>query len=186
MLKQMRQNINASVVADKTRNNDMKTSIVVIVGVAIITVIMSSLASSKIIEFPLSEMVSNSEIIVVGTVVHTEKTKDTVKFDGNEYEQYKATIHIENMIKGNGALKEVDVYYLPSFVSLEATFAVGDRAIYFIKTSEGRTILVQGYGGKAKIEKDVVETRFIRGEPDTQNFGIFLQKIMKLIQPSVQ
>jgi len=177
----MRQNIIVSVVANKTWNDNVKTSIALIFGVAIFTFFMSSLAISKIIRIPLSEMVSRSTIIAVGTVVHIEKTKGKFKFDENEYEQYKATIHIEDLIKGDGALKEVDVYYLPS-ISDEATFTVGDRAIYFITTSEDRTVLVQGYGGKVKIENDVVDTLFIRDEPDTQNIVIFLQKIKNFMQ----
>jgi hypothetical protein len=156
----------------------MKISAGFFVGVSLMLLMFSPTAWSDVLPFLLGDMVSNSELIFIGKVTRIEKTTNQNKSIGVEH---KATIQIEKMIKGSGELKEVDAFYWPD-ISTDPNLAVGERAIFFIKTWEGKYTLVQGYAGEVKIDNDVVNTMFIKDEPDAQPMGVFLDKIKKLIR----
>lgn len=135
-------------------------------------------AEGKIISLSLHEMVEEAELIIIGKVLLIEKTSNKHVEYGYEY---KVTIGIEETIKGNQIIKDINIYFYPT-LSIEPEFSLNERSVYFIKKWEGKYTVVQGYGGKVAIENDDVKPLYIRDEEKTQKLQIFINRIKKLIK----
>jgi hypothetical protein len=135
-------------------------------------------ARSKIILLPLHGMVDEAELIIIGKVLQIEKTSNTHKEYGYEY---KVKIEVGETIKGNPLIRDVDIYYFPTF-SIEPEFSLNERGIFFIKIWEKKYTVVQGYAGKVAIENENVKPLYIKDEESIQNLQIFIQKIRKFIK----
>ena len=150
-----------------------------ILGCVFLIMVMNTIPTrSKIILLPLQEMVEEAELIIIGKVMQIEKTDNKHREYGDEY---KVTIEIEETIKGDRAIKDVDIYYFPT-LSVEPEFVIRERCIFFMKTWKGRHTIVQGSGGKAVIKNNEVSPLYIKDEEKAQKLQLFIQKIKKFIK----
>jgi len=145
-------------------------------------------ALAEIVEGPLTDMVREAELIVIGTVVANERTgeKYISRLNGSkqEYTFYKATIEVESILKGDPNMREITIYQFNT--SVDPTIHVGERDIFFIAKDpreffKGRYSVVRGYAGMVRIVQDWVETHYIRGESKEQKLEDFIHKIRDLV-----
>jgi len=148
------------------------------ISILFIISMMASPINSKILMQPLSQMVEESEFIVIGKVVKIEKINNK----RNEYGyKNKAMIEIEESIKGDKAIKNIVICYSPA-LSTEPEFLLNERCIFFINVWKGEYRVYQGYGGKVTIKNDKVRPLYIQNESKIQNLYDFVQKIKKLMK----
>jgi hypothetical protein len=138
------------------------------------------------IDVPLSKMVQESELIVIGTVTAYVNTGEVFLFERENFKRefpfYKATIKVEKTLKGDPKKSEIDVYSFGT--SSEPEFHVQERGIFFIETDRrksfrGRQSVAGGYAGMLPIEEDTVRPLYIEGEQKKQKLDAFIQRIQK-------
>src|SRR5712692_5134366 len=108
--------------------------------------------NAKSIDVPLSKMVQESELIVIGTVTAYVNTGEVYLFERENFKRefpfYKATIKVEKTLKGNPKNSEIYVYSFGT--SSEPEFHVQERGVFFIETDrrksfKGRQSVTGGY-----------------------------------------
>jgi hypothetical protein len=97
-------------------------------------------------EPPLQRAVREAEEILVGRVLGVEERR------GEEELQYKVTLGVEETLKGEGTAQRVSIYFRPS-PELKSEFTPGERCVVFVRTWEGRYMVLEGRGGKVLVQE---------------------------------
>src|SRR6266480_4489708 len=100
-----------------------------LVTTTIVVALMVAHVLAELRVYPLSQLVENSELILIGKVIKLERT-GTTNFGAEEVDQYRASIEVEKMLKGDSDLKEVPVYF--HLHPEQPQFRIGERAILFL------------------------------------------------------
>ena len=159
-------------------------------GAAILTsfVILTAFPlSAKIIVGPLSEMVKEAELIVVGEVVATQKTgeldprtKYPVLPEGAiHFKYFKATLKFKKVLKGMSPTDTLYVDY--ESTSTDAKFYSGQEVLVFLESRDGRLKTVAGLGGLVEIKGKMAGPIFISEEAQEQELERFVDKINLLV-----
>ena len=137
----------------------------------------SSIASSLLALLPLSNMVEESEMIIIGKVV---KVKEPNKRH-EELSFFRVTIKVEKVLKGNQDTKSIDVYFLPGMED-EPNFSLNDKSIFFIHGYQNEYRLVQSCAGKIDIKNGKAINIHIYNEAYNQKLDSFLHKIEEALK----
>ena len=124
-----------------------------------------------VIEVDLSRMVQESDLIVIARAIQIEEKAVDEPFHAGV-----VTLEIEQTIEGVYSGKKIRVNYAP-LLSVEPRFLIGERCIFFIRTSDQKNSIVRGYAGKVHIEEGMVMVGSILGEERRQALEDFVLKI---------
>lgn len=127
---------------------------------------------------PLSEMVEKAEFIVIGEMVKMEKIGMT--FSGGKVAEYRATIEVEQTIKGDPSAKTLQIAATLDFED-SPKYEMGHRSVYFVYRGDGR-LWILGMGGEIPITDNIVKPLWIPGEPKEQGLDGFLRRIREYLQ----
>ena len=133
---------------------------------------------------PLTEMITRSDIVVLGKVVRVEKSATASHRKESAFDEVAvATVAIEQVILGSYEDKQIDITYYPR-LTFESHFWIGERCVLFLMGE--RNITVHGYAGKVPIRRERAEILYILDEPKDQALKEFIEKIKKLKSPQGQ
>jgi hypothetical protein len=130
----------------------------------------NALEAASIVPVPLSEMVSESSLVVLGQV-------DSVTLvcgpcpEPNQRELFVANVKVRTTMKGS-----VDSN-VPVYFSERDTLQRGQHAILLLRPWRDGFATVQGYGGRIDISGDVVPRIYAPGEPLNQSVENVIDKI---------
>jgi hypothetical protein len=140
-------------------------------------VLLFSLSEGKLQKFTLTEMVRESDLIVVGTVAKIDTTRIADKA------MEVVTIKLDTLLKGDTSLKEIAIHrpITNEVEDEEAEFQIGEQACYFVKKWKNEWQVVQGGNGKVIIKNDNAYPTGIRQQKKEVRAIAFRQQIRKLV-----
>jgi hypothetical protein len=154
-----------------------------LVTTTIVVALMVAHVLAELRVYPLSQMVEHSELILIGKVIKLERNGKT-KFGAEEVDQYRASIEVDEMLKGDSGLKEVPVYF--HLHPEQPQFKIGERAVLFLIKRKDHFRVFNGIHGELPIvdyppgHYKVTPTSIV-GEPKEQSLDDFIDKIQRLV-----
>jgi len=133
---------------------------------------------AEIVQFSLQEMVSASQLVVVGEVVDIKKRKHVSEQLG---QGYLAKVRIKEILKKEkteSVEPEIGLSFYPeSGISEDPEFIIKENVILFLRKHKKTYGLVQGFAGRVQIWDGLVRVQGIYDEPGGESVDVFLQKI---------
>ena len=142
--------------------------------VALWSLLISATAcGAMVLHVPLSEMVADAQLIVLGKVVDITTVCDPCDTP-NRQATYQATLGVTETLKGPSTSR-VDVFFMRGDPSPE--FLIGRTYIVLLRQWKSAFVVVNGYAGKLDVDGNLVRRIFAPGEAADQPLDTVLSRI---------